>query len=165
MLTNGFNIAETSSIALLHAIPPRGGIAEFKYSLPSIVAVVSRVVDALVARISSLRVDEGAKDDIELALQEALFNAVIHGNREDPFKRVYVTLRSSADGEVQITIRGEGAGFDVASVPDPTAPEHVLSKHGRGIFLMRMLMDEVLFEEGGSVVHLRKSSPVQPHQQ
>ena len=83
-------MAETSSIALLHAIPPRGGIAEFQYSLPSIVAVVSQVVDALIARICSLRVDEGAKDDIELALQEALLNAVIHGNKEDPFKRVYV---------------------------------------------------------------------------
>ena len=113
-------MAETSSIALLHTIPPRGDFAEFKYSLPSIVAVVSRVVDALVARISSLRVDEGAKGDIEIALQEALLNAVVHGNKQDPYKRVYATVRCGPDGEVKITVRDEGAGFDVASVPDPT---------------------------------------------
>lgn len=157
-------MALASSIFLMHTTRPCEGFLEFKYSLPSIVTVVSQVVDALIARISGLRVEEGARDDIEIALQEALLNAVVHGNKQDPYKRVYVALRCSLDGEVKITIRDEGAGFDVAAVPDPTTPQHLFSEHGRGIFLMRALMDEVLFEQGGSVVHMRKSSPAQRHQ-
>ena len=55
-------------------------------------------------------------------------------------------------------IRDEGAGFDIRAVPDPTAPEHRMSTHGRGIYLMRALMDEVSFEEGGTVVCMRKGT-------
>jgi serine/threonine-protein kinase RsbW len=155
-------MAEACGTAVLHSINPGGAAAEFKFSLPSVVAVVPRVVDALLGRITSLRVRDGSEDDIELALQEALLNAVIHGNRQDPFKRVYITLRCEADGVVEITIRDEGAGFDVACVADPTAPEHLLCKHGRGIFLMRAMMDEVSFEDGGTVVHMRKGPNVIP---
>lgn len=126
-------MAEASSIAILQAIPCDGAVVEFKYSLPSVVAVMPRVIDALISRTGSFRLREDSEDDIELALQEALPNAVIHGKKEDPFRRVYVTLRCSADGEVQITIQDEGAGFDLDSVPDPTAPEHVFCIHGRGV--------------------------------
>ena len=106
---------------------------------------------------------DGTEVDIEVALREALLNAVIHGNREDPGKRVYLRVRCRADGEVSIAIRDEGAGFESGSVPDPTAPEHRLSTHGRGIYLMRALMDEVSFEEGGTVVHMRKSPSSPPY--
>jgi len=149
-------MAETSRIAILQAAPCFGAPAEFKYSLPSIVSVVPNVVDVLIARISSFRIADGSEDDIELALQEALLNAVIHGNKEDPFKRVYITVRCSPDGDVHIKISDEGAGFDLASVPDPTAGENLLRISGRGIFLMRTLMDEVSFDHGGSVVQMRK---------
>jgi serine/threonine-protein kinase RsbW len=81
----------------------------------------------------------------------------VHGNKEDPYKWVHITLRCSINGEVTIAIRDEGAGFDIGSVPDPTTPEHLLSRHGRGIFLMRALMDEVSFASGGTVVHMRKA--------
>ena len=88
-------------------------------------------------------------------------DAVIHGNSEDPCKRVHLTVRCSADGEVRVAIRDEGAGFDSGSIPDPTAPELRMSSHGRGIYLMRALMDEVSFEEGGTVVHMHKD-PTSP---
>ena len=156
-------MAETSNIAILHATPPNTPFAEFNFSLPSVVAIVPQVVDAVISRVGSLRVKDSNEDDIELALQEALLNAVIHGNREDPFKRVYVRLRCTADGDVQIRIRDEGAGFDFASVPDPTTPEHLLCRHGRGIFLMRALMDEVSFEQGGRIVYMRKCPSSPPH--
>ena len=157
-------MAEASSIGVLHAMIPSGTVAEFNFFLPSVVAIVPQVVDALISRITSLRVRDGSEDDIELAFQEALLNAVIHGNKEDPFKRVSVTLRCGADGEVRIRIQDEGAGFEVASVPDPTTPEHLRAKHGRGIYLMRTLMDEVSFGDGGTVVHMRKGASVTPRQ-
>jgi serine/threonine-protein kinase RsbW len=87
--------------------------------------------------------------DIEIALGEALENAIVHGNRENPDKRVYLTCRCTPDGEVSITVQDEGQGFDTGTLPDPTAP---------GIYLMKTLMDEVRFEKGGTVVHMCKKS-------
>ena len=88
-------------------------------------------------------------------MREALANAIIHGNHEDRRKQVHVTCRCEPD-EVSITVKDEGKGFDVNSVPDPTAPENIVSVHGRGIHVMKALMDEVCFEEGGVVVRMRK---------
>ena len=62
------------------------------------------------------------------------------------------------DGTVSITIEDEGCGFDTDAVPDPTSPDNLLRPRGRGIYLMRSLMDEVDFEQSGSVVHMRKSA-------
>jgi serine/threonine-protein kinase RsbW len=99
----------------------------------------------------------GNEEDIEIALREALANAVIHGNHENPGKQVYVGCRGGTD-EVSIVIRDEGLGFDSGDVPDPTAPENIKSSHGRGIYLMKTLMDELRFERGGTVVYMRKSA-------
>ena len=63
-----------------------------------------------------------------------------------------------------MAIRDEGAGFEIDSVSDPTAPEHLMSIHGRGIYLMRALMDEVSFEESGTLVYMRKSPSVPIYQ-
>jgi serine/threonine-protein kinase RsbW len=103
---------------------------------------------------------DGSEIDIEMALLEALANAVIHGNGGKSCKRVYVTCRCYMDGEVSIMVRDEGRGFDSNAVLDPTFSENLLFTHGRGIYLMKTLMDEVSFEEGGSVVRMRKSSNV-----
>src|SRR5579862_298669 len=96
------------------------------------------------------------EDEIEIAIGEALANAVIHGNHENPAKRVHVSCRCSMDGEVLITVRDEGEGFDCSSVPDPTLPEQLFLSQRRGLHLMRALMDEVSFEENGTVVQMRK---------
>ena len=89
-------------------------------------------------------------------MHEALANAVVHGNQMDPNKLVCVACRCYPDGEVSITIRDQGQGFDSSSIPDPTATENQLSAHGRGIYLMQASMDEVDFDEGGVVVFMRK---------
>jgi len=158
-----FDTASISSIAVQAPTAVRESFVEFKYSLPSYVALVSPIVDELMHFIDQLRGTDGSEVDIEVALREALLNAVIHGNHEDPYKHVHVKLRCGPDGEVSIMIQDEGAGFDSGSVPDPTAPEHRMSTHGRGIYLMRALMDEVSFEEGGTVVHMRKSPSSPPY--
>jgi len=83
-------------------------------------------------------------------------NAIVHGNEEDPNKLVYVKCRCTRDGEVSITVEDEGNGFEHEAVPDPTSLDNQLRTNGRGIHLIRTLMDEVDFEEGGSVLHMRK---------
>ena len=133
---------------------------ELHQSLPSRVAAIAPLVDRLMRFIKLVigkaRDSSDSEGDIELALQEALANAVRHGNHENPHKQVHVSCRCSRDGEVSVTVRDEGEGFDSEALPDPTAPQNYLRTHGRGIYLMRALMDEVSFAEGGRVVHMRK---------
>ena len=130
---------------------------ELRLLLPSEVSAVSPFVDRAMRFVARFRPNDGNEADIEIALREALANAVIHGNREDLHKRVLVGIRCSADGEVLITIRDEGSGFDDGAVPDPTAPENLTASSGRGIYLMRACMDEVWFEDGGTAVYMRKN--------
>jgi len=124
-------------------------------SLRSEVSAISPFVDTLMRLIRKCQWVPGNEEDVEIAFREALANAVIHGNHEDPGKQVYVGCRGGT-GEVSIVIRDEGQGFDPGNVPDPTAPENIKSSHGRGIYLMKTLMDEVRFERGGTVVYMRK---------
>ena len=131
---------------------------EFQGSLPSKVAAISPFVEQLMSFLASIRIADGSELNIELALYESLANAVVHGNQQNPQKRVQVVCRCSVDGEISITVRDQGTGFDLHAVPDPTIAENKVSPRGRGIYLMRELMDEVLFKERGAVVHMRKHS-------
>ena len=131
-------------------------------TLPSDIDVVSPFVDQLMRFISRFRPTDESSFAIELALREALVNAIVHGNEKDPSKRVYVKCRCTTDGEVSITVEDEGRGFESGEVPDPTSPDNLLWTHGRGIHLMRASMDEVSFENGGSVAHMRKNPIAQP---
>ena len=138
---------------------------ELRQSFPSRVQVISQFVDQLMRFILHFRSADGSEIDIETALREALANAVIHGNRENPSKRIYVECRCYTNGEVLIAVRDEGSGFNASAVLDPTTPETRLFEHGRGIYLMKTLMDEVSFEESGTVVHMRKQSNIGPDTQ
>lgn len=94
--------------------------------------------------------------NIEMALREALANAVLHGCKSDPDKRVECTVACEEGGGILIIVRDPGAGFDPLNVQSPLVGENILADHGRGIFLMNMLMDEVRWERGGTEIHLRK---------
>ena len=96
-----------------HSVP----FAELRQSLPSEVAAISPFTDQLMRFILNFRSMDGGEGDIEMALREALANAVIHGNGENSCKRVYVECRCYIDGEVSITVRDEGPGFDSNTVP------------------------------------------------
>jgi serine/threonine-protein kinase RsbW len=95
---------------------------------------------------------------VELALREALNNAILHGSTGDPKKKIAVCAHCAKDKGILLVVQDSGPGFDPSVVPDPTHAKNVFSTHGRGIFLMRQLMDEVRFEEGGRRVVLAKSS-------
>jgi serine/threonine-protein kinase RsbW len=133
-----------------------GAYAELRQWLPSQIPAISPALDQTLDFLSSLRKADGSEIDIEVALGEAIANAVVHGNREHAGKRVFVKCRCSRDGEVSITVQDEGQGFENDTVPDPTTPENRLRKSGRGIYLMKTLMDDVHFEHKGTTVHMLK---------
>jgi serine/threonine-protein kinase RsbW len=134
-----------------------GPCIELEHSLPSEVAAMSPFVDKLMRLIRKCGCADEGESDVEIALREALANAIIHGNHENPGKHVHVRCRCEPS-EISLAIKDEGSGFDVDTIADPTAPEHHGSIHGRGIYLMKALMDEVRFEDGGVVVHMRKGA-------
>jgi serine/threonine-protein kinase RsbW len=92
---------------------------------------------------------------VRLALEEALINAVKHGNRGDPAKRVRLRYRVTAPA-VELEVEDQGEGFDPAAVPDPCAPENRERPGGRGLLMMRHYLDEVHYHGRGNRVTLRK---------
>jgi serine/threonine-protein kinase RsbW len=117
---------------------------------------ISMVVDRLMSLIRLPHCLPADERDVEIALREALANAVIHGNKEDLRKKVHIDCHVHPGRELAFVIRDEGAGFDPAMVPDPTKAENVLAEKGRGIHLMKMLMNEVHFDDAGREVRLQK---------
>jgi len=126
-----------------------------------------QVVSDHIARLAGL--DEEARHWVNVAVRESVINAIKHGNRNDTAKRVHVefTALESADTPqgVVIRVRDEGPGFDPEKVPDPLAPENLLKGSGRGIFLIRSFMDEMVLKpaaEGGmEMVMVKRCSPMQ----
>jgi len=149
-------MAQTHKHSLLPCTSDDVPVAELHQSFPSQIKALSPFVEQLMHFIAKSRSLDGSEMDIEIALREALENAIVHGNRGDPDKRVYLTCRCTPDGEVSITVQDDGQGFDTGTLPDPTEPENRLRTSGRGIYLTKALMDEVRFEKGGAIVYMRK---------
>jgi serine/threonine-protein kinase RsbW len=126
--------------------------------LRSEIVLISPLVDWLMSLIAGSRCVLGKEDFIELALREAVSNAMIHGNRMDARKLVHVRCCCEGTEGVFIVVRDQGQGFDPNNVPNPLAVENLGAEHGRGIHLMKLAMDEVSFERGGTEVHIRKQS-------
>jgi serine/threonine-protein kinase RsbW len=126
-------------------------------SVPGHVRSISPVVQGMMAVVRETGCAPGKEFEIELALWEALANAIIHGCGNDASKAVECSVCGSGSGQVTIAVRDPGPGFDPASIPSPLAGESLYSAHGRGIYLITRLMDEVWFERGGTEIHMRKS--------
>jgi serine/threonine-protein kinase RsbW len=118
----------------------------------SVDAVVEQVMEA----VRQMKGIDGKEDAIELALQEALANAVVHGAKEDPSKTVECLVAFDEQRGVLIIVRDPGAGFDPSAIATPTVGENLYSNHGRGIFLINQLMDEVKFHKNGTEIHMVK---------
>jgi serine/threonine-protein kinase RsbW len=117
---------------------------------------VDPVVEQVMGSLHELRCMDGKEDAIELALQEALANAVVHGAKEDPNKIVECIVACDQQRGVLIIVRDPGEGFDPKGIPSCTMGENLYSNHGRGIFLINQLMDEVKFRNNGTEIHMVK---------
>ena len=127
-------------------------------SLPSRIETVAAAAAAVAEFLSRSGISDDAAFGVDMAVREAVTNAVIHGNRQDENKTVDVTLKSTAEA-VEISVHDQGPGFNPEEVPDPTAAENILKTSGRGIFFMRTFMDEVdwlIRPEGGTTVRMVK---------
>jgi serine/threonine-protein kinase RsbW len=118
-----------------------------------------RVQAEIEAALQSVDFHEHDIFAIKLALEEALVNAIKHGNQMDRGKRVHVSYRVRPD-RFEVRIADEGPGFDPGDVPDPTAPENLERPCGRGLLLMRHYMTEVDYADGGRAVKMAKDRKV-----
>jgi serine/threonine-protein kinase RsbW len=117
---------------------------------------VDQVVQQVMDAVHEMKCVDGKEDAIELALQEALANAVVHGAKEDPTKVVECLVACDEERGVLIIVRDPGEGFDPSSIPTCTMGENLYSNHGRGIYLINQLMDEVEFRKNGTEIHMVK---------
>ncbi len=117
-------------------------LSRVSYTLDSTLESVNHAEETALkfATKSGFSEDEGQR--ISMAVREGVVNAVLHGNKYDPNKKVRVSFENSGD-LIEIHITDEGPGLNVEKLPDPLAPENLLKTSGRGIFLMRAFMDDV----------------------
>ena len=125
-------------------------------TIPADPAAMTTVGDGVTELLTSKGWPEEEVMKVELALQEGLANAIRHGCKNDPTKKVQCSVTFDAKGEVVIVIRDPGPGFDVAAVPNPLEGTNVLKSSGRGVFLINQLMDTVEFSDGGRRVLMTK---------
>jgi serine/threonine-protein kinase RsbW len=138
--------------------PSSGAPLEVHTWLRSEIGLISPFVDWLMSLIARSRCVGGKEEFVELALREAVSNAILHGNRLDARKLVHVRCCCEGAKGVFIVVRDQGQGFDPNAVPNPLAVENLEAENGRGIHLIKLAMDEVSFERGGTEVHIRKQS-------
>jgi serine/threonine-protein kinase RsbW len=117
---------------------------------------VDPVVAQVMASVREMKCADGKEEAIELALQEALANAVVHGAREDPSKIIECLVACDEQRGILIIVRDPGPGFDPQTIPTCTVGENLYSNHGRGIFLINQLMDKVEFHRNGAEIHMVK---------
>ncbi len=125
---------------------------------PSHIAAVADAAAAVSEFLNRLGIGEDVAFGVDMAVREAVTNAVVHGNKLDEAKVVEVKLRNSPEA-FEISVHDQGSGFNPNDVPDPTKDENILKTSGRGIFFMRNFMDEVNWSAnstGGTTVRMVK---------
>jgi serine/threonine-protein kinase RsbW len=123
---------------------------------PAEVNSVTPVVNWVMEIVREMKCPAGKEFEVEMALREALANAIIHGCKEDAREMVQFCVACDESRGILIVVRDPGPGFDPSAIPSPIVGESVYSEHGRGIYLINQLMDEVRFEHGGTEIRMRK---------
>lgn len=126
-----------------------------RISIPSDINLVKETSEKVQQELKKYALAENILFDIKLCFEEAVINAIKHGNRGD--KNLSVDIELGKDHEkVKLMIKDEGPGFDFKEVADPTQPENIEKHSGRGVFLIKRLMDEVEFTDNGKTVIMTK---------
>ncbi len=133
-------------------------ILRLNLTVPGERSAVTPVVGQIMDIVRDLRCAAGKEHEIELAMQEALANAVVHGCQEDPERQVQITVGCDEDRGMIIVVRDPGSGFDPKNLPSPITGENLFASHGRGVYLINQLMDEVRYEKGGTEIWMVKKS-------
>ena len=139
-----------------------GSLLEIDAWIPSEISAISPLVGRLMRLIEGSHCIAGEEHAVQLALREALNNAVVHGNRLDAHKLVHVRCRCKVGEGISVIVADQGQGFDPRTVPDSVTVENLEADHGRGIHLIKLAMDEVSFDQGGTEVHMFKRSARNP---
>jgi serine/threonine-protein kinase RsbW len=131
-------------------------IVRLEVTLQAQPKAITPVVEGVMKIAREMQCAAGKEFEIETALREALANAIVHGCKGDPTKQIQCCVACDESRGMLLVVRDPGTGFDPASLPSPTLGQNVFSEHGRGIYLINLLMDEVRYERGGTEIHMRK---------
>ena len=112
--------------------------------IPSTLDYLPKVDEFVERKLKKLGIEKDQIVDIAISVTEAVTNAVVHGNKNDLSKKVKISLKADSSC-VQVTVEDEGGGFDPGSVQSPIEEENLLKEKGRGIFILKSLMDKVEF--------------------
>jgi anti-sigma regulatory factor (Ser/Thr protein kinase) len=124
-------------------------------TMPGNIQAIAGVIDAVTQVLTRLEVPEQKRFEIELAVREALANAVMHGCDNDPSKEVHCQCSCDTNGRILIVVTDPGPGFKTEASAVQLYP-NLYAEHGRGVYLMRQLMDDVRFEGRGNEVRMWK---------
>lgn len=122
--------------------------------MPSRRAAIAPTVDRILEAVKEARLPPERRMDLAVAAAEALSNAAVHGNRLRPGSQVVITVRVVPGREATVQVSDSGAGYDHSTLRDPTHESHLLVPGGRGVFLMRQLVDRLEIEPPGNSVRL-----------
>jgi serine/threonine-protein kinase RsbW len=163
MVARGLAMSEARIIGGTSRVPPQSpvkpthpSVLEIDSWMSSQIHAISPLVDRLMLLIEGSQCIPGEEPDVELALREALANAVVHGNQKGGDIKVHVRCRCGPGNEISIVVTDQGTGFDFRNITGDGRPSEPAGEHGRGIPLMKAYMDDVYFERGGSEVHMCK---------
>jgi serine/threonine-protein kinase RsbW len=122
-------------------------------------AIAHKLIGQVMEQLETAEWSTKEKFAIEMVLEEALVNAVEHGNKFDPDKKVHFVCNLN-DNLISVRIEDEGPGFDPDEVPDPTDAEHIMEATGRGVLLIRSYATRVKWNEKGTVLEFEKERSV-----
>jgi serine/threonine-protein kinase RsbW len=125
-------------------------------TIPGHVEAIEPAVEKIMAAVGEMGCASGKEFEIEIALTEALANAVEHGCEHDPDKNVEIWVGCDHDRGLLIVVRDPGLGFDPKQIPSPIEGEQVYREGGRGIYLINRLMDHVHYDRGGTEIRMLK---------